>query len=255
MNENEIVYGKNSVETLLEVSSRKINKIYLAKGGKFDDKTRKIIELARINGIVTQEVPREKLNAMTSGGSHQGIAASVSPIEYLEFDEFQRNLAKEKETLPLIIILDGVEDPYNFGSIIRTASAAGASGIIIPKRRSVSVTAIVEKVSAGAVNKIPIIQVSNLVNTIESLKKDNFWIIGAEGSGEKYYFESDYNVKCALVLGGEDRGVSNLVKKHCDWLVKIPMTKNTNSLNVSNAASIIIYEIVRQRISKKSSPL
>ncbi|EKE02093.1 MAG: hypothetical protein ACD_20C00428G0004 [uncultured bacterium] len=247
MEKNEIVYGRNSVEALLEASKRRVNKLYIVKGIKFDNKIRKIVDLAKNNNIPVQEIPKEKLNQIAEG-SHQGIAASVSPISYVEFDELLMKLKNIDKAL--VIILDGVEDPHNLGSIIRTAVAAGADGIIIPKRRSTPVTATVDKASAGTVEKIPIVQVTNIVNTIEKLKENNFWIFGAESTGEQYYFEADYKVNCGLVVGGEGQGVSTLVKKHCDVLIKIPMPGKINSLNVANAASIIIYEIVRQRLSQ-----
>lgn len=249
MEQNEIVYGKNSVETLLETSKRRVNKVFLAKGIKFDSKIKNIIELARANNIPVQDVPKEKLN-MIAAGVHQGVAVSVSPIEYMEFNEFLQQLKEAEKAL--VLILDGIEDPHNFGSIIRTAAAAGVKGIIIPKRRATPVTSAVEKASAGMIEKIPVIQVTNLINAIEKLKQNNFWVYGAEKSGEKYYFEANYDTNSALILGGENQGISTLVKKHCDILVKIPMRENINSLNVANAASIVIYEIVRQRIIKNS---
>ena len=250
MEKSGIVYGKNAVEALLEAGKRQINKIFLAKGIKFDPKLKKIIDLANESGIVIQEVPKEKLNLMTEDASHQGIVASVSPVEYIELEDFVESL-KNKQTNSLIVMLDGVEDPHNLGSIIRTAFSAEVDGIIIPKRRSSPVTAVVEKASAGAVANMPIIQVTNLTNTIEQLKEENFWIIGAEGSASQDYFDADYNMNCVLVFGGEDRGVSTLVKKHCDILVKIPMLNKINSLNVANAASIIIYEVVRQKLVRR----
>ena len=248
MEKSGIVYGKNAVEALLETGKRQVNKIFLAKGVNFDPKLRKILNLAKEAGIVVQEVPREKLNIMSEDASHQGILASVSPVEYMELDDFIATLKEKHEGNSLIVMLDGVEDPHNFGSIVRTAYAAGVDGIIIPKRRSSPVTSVVEKASAGAVENIPIIQVTNLTNTIENLKKENFWVIGAEGSANQDYFDTDYNMNCVLVLGGEDKGVSLLVKKHCDILVKIPMLNKINSLNVANAASILIYEVVRQKL-------
>jgi len=246
MEKNEIVYGKNSVESLLEGSLRRINKLYVAKGVKFEPKINKIIALAKDNKIPIQEVPREKLNSI-AGGVHQGVAASVSPVEYTEFHQLEETLKNKINAL--VIILDGVEDPHNFGAIARTAAAAEADGIIIAKRRSSPVTAVVEKASAGAIEKIPVVQVTNIVNTIEKLKKIGFWVFSAEGNGEKYYFEPDYNLNCALVIGGEHQGVSELVKKHSDMVIKIPISSKINSLNASNAASIIIYEIVRQRLA------
>ena|SRR3989339_1207021 len=250
MEKSEIVYGRNSVEALLEANKRRVNKVLIAKGVKFDSKIKKIVDLARANNIPVQEVPREKLNIVAEG-SHQGVAASVSPIEYIEFDQFLKEI---KDTIDaLVVVLDGIEDPHNLGAIIRTAAVAGANGIIIPRRRSSPVTATVEKASAGTVEKIPIIQVTNLVNAIDELKQANFWVFGAESEGNKYYFQADYNGNCVIVIGGEDKGISTLVKKHCDELVKIPMPGNINSLNASNAASIVIYEVIRQRISRNIS--
>ena len=248
MSESEIIFGRNSIESLLQSGSRSVNKIFLAKGAKFDPKLKKIIELAKQNKVNVQEVPREKINAVANG-NHQGIVAFVAPIEYEDFDTLLENL-KSKDSNALLIILDGVEDPHNLGAIIRTAVCAGADGIIIPKRRSSQVNATVEKTSAGAVERIPIVQVNNLTQTIEKLKEHSFWVVGAESSGTEYYFDIDYSMNCALVMGGENQGISPLVKKNCDYLVKIPMPGQFNSLNVSNAASILIYEIIRQKVKK-----
>ena len=203
MDKSEIIFGKNSVESLIETNSRKINKIFLAKGIKFDPKIRKIIDLARNTNITIQEVPRERLDVIAEG-THQGIAASVSPVEYTDFNLWLQNV-KNNPNLSLVIILDGIEDPHNLGSIARSSVAAGADGIIIPARRSSQITAAVDKASAGTINKIPVMQVTNLTNIIEKLKENNFWIIGVESSGEKYYFDTDFNINCALVLGGKIR--------------------------------------------------
>ncbi len=245
MDEKEIVYGKNPVEGLLETNPKRVNKIYLAKGIKFDHKIKNIISLARQNKIMVQDIPREKIDKLADG-VHQGVVASVSPVEYTELDDLLDKIKDKKDAL--VIILDKVEDPHNLGSIIRTAAAAGADGIIIPKRRSSQITSTVEKASAGTVEKISTVQVNNLNEVIDTLKKNNFWIIGAESSADTYYFNQKYDMNCALVMGGENQGISSLVKKNCDFLIKIPMSENVNSLNVANAASILIYEIVRQRI-------
>lgn len=250
MDEKDIVYGKNPVEGLLEENPGRINKLYMAKGIKFDPKIKNILSLARENRINVMEIPREKLDAL-AGGVHQGIAASVSPIEYTELEDLLPSLKVRNDAL--LIILDQVEDPHNLGSIIRTAAAANADGIIIPKRRSSQITSTVEKASAGTVSKIPIIQINNISETIKLLKENNFWIIGADGSAKTYYFKQNYEMNCALILGGENRGISPLVQKNCDLAVKIPMAENINSLNVANAGSILIYEIVRQRILKKNN--
>jgi len=252
MDKNDLVYGRNSVEGILASSKRNINKIYLQKGIKYDEKIKKIVDLAKTNNIIIQEVPKEKLNMM-AGENHQGIAASVSPVEYIDFDDFLSSI-QSKTNNAMVIILDGVEDPHNLGSIIRTSVAAGADAIIIPRRRSSPVTPTVEKASAGAIDKIPIIQVTNLNKAIEKLKENHFWVIGAESSGEKYYFDIEYNdMNCAIITGGENQGISQLVKKNCDFLVKIPMPGNINSLNVANATSILIYEVIRQRIKQNAN--
>jgi len=252
MDEKEIIYGKNPVEGLLETNPKRINKIYLAKGIKFDPKIKNIINFARQNRIALVDIPREKMDSLTERGVHQGIAASVSPVEYTELEELLPKLKNRNDAL--LVILDKVEDPHNLGSIIRTAAAAGADGIIIPKRRSSQITSTVEKASAGTVEKIALIQVNNLNETIKTLKENSFWIIGAEADANTYYFDQTYDMNCALVMGGENQGISQLVRKNCDISVKIPMPGKINSLNVANATSILIYEIVRQRISKKHTP-
>ncbi len=248
MDQPEFIYGKNPVASLLEINRKRVNKIFVAKGIKYDEKTGSIIKLAKQYKINVQEVPRDKLDKLTQG-SHQGIAASVSPIEYKDFDVLLTELKCKNNAV--LVILDRVEDPNNLGSIIRTSAAAGVDGIIIAKRRSSPVTSAAEKASAGTAELIPISLVSNIASVAEKLKENNFWVIGAEANAGKYYFEQDYNMNCALVLGGENQGISTLVKKKCDILVNIPMEKNINSLNVANSASVIIYELVRQRISKK----
>lgn len=247
MEKSEIIYGKNPVEALVETNRRKINKIFIAKGIKYDEKIKQILKRAREYKINVQEVPRNKLDSLTNG-VHQGIAASVSPIEFTELSDLLQNLKNKSNSL--VVILDKVEDPHNFGSIIRTSAAAGVDAIIIAKRGSSPVTSTVEKASAGTTEIVPIVQVGNISTTIDKFKESNFWVIGADSDGEKHYFEQDYDMNCAIVLGGEGQGVSALVRKKCDIITNIPMENNVNSLNVANAASILIYEIVRQRILK-----
>jgi len=247
MSKPEVIYGRNPVISLLETNRKRINKIFIAKGIKYDEKIKNIIRMAREYKINVQEIPRDRLDKITQG-VHQGVAASVSPVEYTDFNTLLENIKGRQNSL--IVILDKIEDPHNFGSIIRSSASAGVDAIIIAKRRSAPVTPAVEKASAGTVALVPIVQVSNISNAIEKLKDYNFWIIGAEADAEKYYFEQDYDMNCALVMGGEDQGISPLVKKNCDILTSIPMENNVNSLNVANSASILIYEIVRQRILK-----
>ena len=239
------IYGKNSIEETISNSPHRINKILISENNKFDKKINYMINFCKENKIKFQFVPKEKIDKVAPGAAHQGVVAFISPIKYTSLDEF---LVSLKKTNALVVMLDSIEDVHNLGAIIRTSVCAGVDGIIIPDKRSVSVTSAVEKISAGAVNKIPIIRVSNLCNSILKLKKKGFWVVGAEADCDKYYFDIDYNMNCVIVLGGENQGISNIVRKNCDYMVKIPIIGEFNSLNVSNAASVIIYEALRQRL-------
>lgn len=243
----EYIYGKNAVEEALKQLPERINKILISTNIKKDKKIDTVIKEAKNNGVLFQFVPPKKLDTVTENAKHQGVVAMISPIEYVELESFLDNLNKEN---PIVVLLDGVEDPHNLGAIVRTAVCAGVDAVIIPERRSATINATVQKTSAGAINKIPIIKVGNLNNAIDKLKEKGFWFFGAEASGKENYFEVDYKLNCAIVLGGENRGISKLVSENCDYLIKIPMMSDFNSLNVSNAASILIYEAIKQRIAK-----
>lgn len=245
MQEN--IYGRNAIQEVIKSTPERINKILISSTVKKDKKINEIINQAKEEGILFQFVPTQKLDTLTENKPHQGIVASISPIVYADLDDFLNGLKKENA---LVVILDGVEDPHNLGSITRTAVCAGADGIIIPSRRSATVNATVQKASAGAVNLIPIIKVNNIVNAIEKLKEKSFWVFGADAHGEQNYYDVDYSGNCAIVLGGENCGISKLVGCKCDYLVKIPMLSDFNSLNVANAGSIIIYEVIKQRMVK-----
>lgn len=248
MDINNYIYGRNSVTEALISNSRKINKILISKNSASDSKINDIIKLAKENGVIFQFVPKEKFQEF-SDLPHQGVLAMVSPVAYLDFYEF---LEKEKEGYSKIIILDGVEDPHNLGAVIRTAACAGYDAVVIPSRRNAQVTATVEKTSAGAINHIPLIQVNSLSNVIDKLKDNDYWIIAADAKGKDNYFDVDFNnMNFALIMGGEETGVSKNNLNKSDFVVKIPMLRNFNSLNVSNAASAIIYESVRQTIQTK----
>ena len=242
-----IIYGKNSVLEALIAGEREINKILISKNLHSDAKLNKIKELAQQNGVVYQFVAKEKFQPYAEF-NHQGIIALISPIEYYELDEF---LEKKYENASLVI-LDGVEDPHNLGAIIRTCVCAGVEGIIIPSRRNVLVNSIVEKTSAGAINHIPIIKVSSLTNAIQKLKNNDWWVIATDASANDNYYNIDYcNMNSAIIMGAEHAGVSKSLLKLSDFVVKIPMLKDFNSLNVSNALSAIIFETVRQKLTKK----
>lgn len=244
----DFICGKNSVIELLSNGKRNVNKIILSKGLHSDNKINKIIDLAKQNNIVFQFVPKEKFQQY-SEHSHQGVIAYVSPIEYVELEDF---LAKEKKNAK-VVILDGVEDPHNLGSIVRTAVCAGFDAIIIPSRRASIVNATVEKSSAGAINHIDIIMVNSLPATIDRLKDSNFWLIASEATAEDNYYDIDYcGMNFAIVMGSEKTGISSSILKNADFKIKIPMYNDFDSLNVANAASIIMYESIRQ-ITQKSN--
>lgn len=197
-------------------------------------------------GIVIVETNKNKLDEMSETGNHQGIIAIVPPFEYVEVEDILE-YAKEKNEDPFIIILDGIEDVHNLGSIIRTAETAGVHGIVIPKRRAVAVNATTVKTSAGAVEHMKIARVNNINETINNLKKQGIWICGTDMATKNFYYNQDYNMPIAIVIGSEGKGMSRLTKENCDFLVKIPMKGKINSLNASVSAGIVIYEVVKNR--------
>lgn len=238
------VEGRNSVIELLE-SRRDINKIFVAKGEKHGS-INKILALAKEHKVIVTEVERSKINSMSQTDNNQGVIAIVPPFNYCEVDDIL-NLAKEKNEDPFIIILDGIEDPHNLGSIIRTAETAGVHGIIIPKRRAAQVNSTVNKVSAGAVEHMKIARVNNITETIRYLKENDLWICGTDINTNTYYYNQDFKMPIGIVIGNEGFGMSRLVKENCDFLIKIPMKGKITSLNASVSAGIVMYEAVKQR--------
>lgn len=245
-NIDNIIYGKNSVMEALASGKREINKIIISKNIHTDVKIAKIKELAHEKGIVFQFAAKEKFRPYAEL-NHQGIIAQISPIKYTDMDEFLKNCSG---TNSAVVILDGVEDSRNLGAIIRTCVCAGVDGIIIPSRRNVQVNSAVEKISAGAINHIPIIKVNSLINAVQKLKDNNMWIIAADASAKDNYYDVKYNdMNFAIIMGAEHAGVSKTLLKAADFVVKIPMMNNFNSLNVSNALSVIIFEALRQKLT------
>ncbi|MCK5534871.1 23S rRNA (guanosine(2251)-2'-O)-methyltransferase RlmB [bacterium] len=242
----DIVYGRNAVWEVIKGESRQIEEVQIVKGTK-GDRINQIIGMAKSKNIAVHYVNSYKLNKATQNQNHQGVVVYVGEKKQITLPELLESLKQKK---PFLCLLDQICDPHNVGAIIRSAYLCGVNGIIIPERHSAPVTATVEKASAGTAEMISIVQVTNLSAAIKKLKENNFWIIGARSDAEKFYFDQDYNMNCAVVLGGENQDISTLVKKNCDILVKIPLMDNVNSLNVPNAASILIYELVRQRILK-----
>lgn len=238
------VEGRNAVLELLE-TGKDINKIFILKGEKHGS-INKIISIAKERKIVIVEVERAKLNKIAMSDNHQGVIAIVPPFDYCEVEDIL-NFAKEKSEKPFILILDGIEDPHNLGSIIRTAETAGVHGIIIPKRRAATVNSTVHKVSAGAAEYVKIARVNNLNETIKFLKENDIWICGTDMDAKNYYYNEKFDGPIAIVIGSEGFGMSRLVKENCDFLVKIPMKGKITSLNASVSAGIVMYEVVKQR--------
>ena len=241
---DDIVEGRNAVLELLN-SDRDINKIFVQAGEKHGS-INKIIAIAKENRVVVTEVEKSKLDFMSKTNNHQGVIAVVPPFNYCEVEDIL-DLAKQRNEDAFVLILDGIEDPHNLGSIIRTAETAGVHGIIIPKRRSVTVNSTVSKVSAGAVEHMKIARVNNINETIRKLKEHGLWIIGTDMNTNTYYYNQDLKGDIAIVIGSEGFGISRLVKENCDMLVKIPMKGKITSLNASVSAGIVIYEAVKQR--------
>lgn len=241
------VEGRNAVLELIE-SGKDINKIYIEKGEK-QGSINKILQKANERKILVTEIDKQKFRQMAETPNAQGIIAIVPPFDYCDVYDII-DLAKEKNEDPFILILDGIEDPHNLGSIIRTAETAGVHGIIIPKRRAASVNSTVNKVSAGAVEHMKIARVNNINETINTLKKEGIWICGTDMDTNKYYYNQDLTGSLAIVIGSEGFGMSRLVKENCDFLIKIPMKGKITSLNASVSAGIVVYEAVKQRIIK-----
>ncbi|KXZ38962.1 23S rRNA (guanosine2251-2'-O)-methyltransferase [Alkalithermobacter thermoalcaliphilus JW-YL-7 = DSM 7308] len=237
------IEGRNPVIEALK-SDRYIEKIMVSTSAK-EGSINKIVKMAKEKGIVVQYVDKVKLNEISQSHSHQGVIAIASDYKYFDIDELLQ-IPKEKNEDPFFIILDEITDPHNLGSIIRTADAVGAHGIIIPKRRSATITPTVIKSSAGAAEYVPICKVTNIVNAIKKLKENGVWIVGTDMDGDIHY-EKDLTGAVGLVIGSEGFGISRLVKENCDFIVKIPMVGNVSSLNASVACSIVLYEIFRQR--------
>jgi 23S rRNA (guanosine2251-2'-O)-methyltransferase len=237
------VEGRNPVLEAIR-SNRTIEKILIARGTG-EGSIREIIGKAREKGIVIQEVDRQRLDEISDSNAHQGVIAYVTPYEYVEVEDLIKR-AEDKGESPFIVILDEITDPHNLGAIIRTAECCGAHGIVIPKRRSVGLSPAAIKASAGAVEYLPVAKVTNLVSTLELLKKQGFWIAGADTEGNSYTAQ-DLTGPIALVVGSEGKGIGRLIKEKCDFLVSIPIKGNIDSLNASVAAGILMYEVVRQR--------
>ena len=236
--------GRNAVTEALS-SGRAIDKVFLAEGDT-DRALARLAALAKEAGAVVVETDRRKLDQMSATGAHQGIIAMVAAHEYASMEDiFER--AEERGQAPLIVICDELSDPHNLGAILRTAECAGAHGVIIPKRRSVGLTAVVGKASAGAIEYMPVVRVANITAAIKELKERGVWVYGTAADGDTTLYRADLKGAAAIVIGNEGDGMSRLVAESCDFKVSIPMKGSISSLNASAAAAILLYEAVRQR--------
>ncbi len=239
-----IIEGRNAVIEALRVGTA-IDKIYLLKG-ETDKTLGHIASKAREAGIVVVDADKRKLDNMSRTHSHQGVIALAAVREYVSVESILESAAAKGEK-PLLVVCDEISDPHNLGAILRTAECAGAHGVIIPKRRSAGLTAIVAKTSAGAVSYMPVARVANVSATLKDLKKQGVWIFGTAAGGNTTLYEADLKGPCAIVIGSEGDGMTRLVAENCDFLVSIPMRGKISSLNASAAAAILLYEAVRQR--------
>ena len=242
-----IIEGRNPIIEARK-NNRPIEKIMVNKASK-EGSIKKILAMAKENKVIIQEVDRHKLDEMSESHAHQGVIAITSDYRYYDLDEILE-IPRQNGEDPFFIILDGITDPHNLGSIIRTADAVGAHAVIIPKRRSVQITPIVAKASAGAVEYLPVCKVTNIVNTIKTLKENGLWIAAVDMDGQTFY-QQNLGGPLGLVVGSEGEGISRLVKQNCDFTVSMPMSGNVTSLNASVAGGILLYEVYRQRNAGK----
>jgi 23S rRNA (guanosine2251-2'-O)-methyltransferase len=240
----DIIAGRNPVIELLR-SGRTVSKVVIAQGTQ-EEGLAELLRLARERGIPVGYAARVVLNKEANVTSHQGVIAYAAARKEPGFDDLAE-ISKQRNEPPLYVIMDGMEDPHNFGAIIRTAEAAGIHAVLIRSRREVGLTPVVAKASAGAIEYVPVVVVSNITQSIIELQKKGVWVTGIEASGKASFTEIDSKSACAIVIGGEGNGISDLVKKHCDFLVSIPMGGRISSLNASVAAAIVMYEAYRQR--------
>jgi 23S rRNA (guanosine2251-2'-O)-methyltransferase len=248
----DMIYGLIPVLEALRAGSKQLQQITIAEGARHE-RLRDLLELARRSGVPVHRVPKAAIDRELPGVTHQGIFANTAAAKYRDADELLDELSLQIGTAnqPLVLGLDAVEDPRNLGAILRTAECAGVGGVFIPERRAVGLTGTVAKAAAGALEHVPVARVTNLVQLIEQLKRRNIWVIGAAEDGPSEYSEWDWTVPSALFLGSEGTGLHRLVRERCDALVRIPVRGRIESLNVSVAAGVILFEALRQRTARK----
>jgi 23S rRNA (guanosine2251-2'-O)-methyltransferase len=241
------IFGIHAVSEALKSGARSFDYVGVSRE-RHDQRVQRIIDDCRASGVQVRFMPREELDRTANTHTHQGVIAVTSGKQYADVDML---LDRRKSEHSFLVVLDGIEDPHNLGALIRTADGAGADGVIIPERRAVGLTGTVVKASAGASEHLPIAKVTNISRTLEEMKDRNLWTVGLDEQGTQSYDELDYNMHCAIVLGAEGKGLHDLVRKRCDFLVSIPMLGGVSSLNVSVAGAVVMYEVARQRRNLK----
>ena len=241
----QIIEGRNPIIEALR-AGRLISRILMDNSVRTQGAIIQILEMARAKGVQVEFTDRQSIEKQSTGTSSQGVIAFAAAKEYVELDDLLA-ISHNKGEAPLYLILDGIEDPHNLGAIIRTSEATGMHGVVIRERRAVGLTPAVAKASAGAVEYVPLARVTNIAQTITTLKKNNVWVVGIDMAGDIPYTKVDYRSPTAIVVGGEGKGLSELVSKRCDYLASIPMKGKISSLNASVAAAVVMYEALRQR--------
>ncbi len=243
-----VIFGIHAVSEALKSGARSVSYVGISRE-RHDHRVQSIIDTCRTSGVQLRFLSPEEIERTAKTRTHQGVIAVTSTKQFADVDIL---LEQRKTEHSFVVVLDGIEDPHNLGALIRTADGAGADGVIIPERRAVGLTGTVVKASAGASEHLPIARVTNISRTLEELKERNVWTIGLDERGTQSYDELDYNMHCAIVLGAEGRGLHDLVRKRCDFLVSIPMHGSVPSLNVSVAGAVVMYEVARQRRVQKA---
>jgi len=245
---DDVIYGVNPVLEVLRARPDSLEALYIADGQLASKAAAEILSRAKELGLRVQKLPRERLHAMADGGVHQGVVAKARQFEYAELFDIVEE-AKDSDRPPLIVILDGVQDPQNLGAIVRSAHALGAHGLVIGKDRAAQVSGVVTKASAGAISHLPIARVVNISRTLEELKEEGFWSVAADPEGDQELHQAKLDGPLAVVVGSEGPGVREGVLKHCDFRVRIPMVGKVASLNASVSAALVLYEVLRQRLA------
>ena len=243
--QEELIEGRNAVTEALRAGTA-VDKLYVARG-ETDHTLGRIVAQAKRSGVVVVEADRRKLDAMSETRSHQGVIAVAAAQRYATVEDILQKAADRGEP-PLVVVCDEISDPHNLGAVIRTAECAGAHGVVIPKRRSAGLTAVVAKTSAGAVSYLPVARVPNIPALLKDLQKRGLWVFGAAAEGDRPLYEADLRSPAAIVIGSEGDGMGRLVRESCDFLVSIPMKGRISSLNASAAAAVLLYEALRQRL-------